>query len=132
MAPLNNRFWQDLALKTDNDREWSPVPNQYPELGFERPAGTGDAWLAVLKGEKLIPFWHFAPGDGIDLAAYVANPTPTSAAEWVQRTAARHYAKQGVVVDSQSWRRFRRLPGGIVRDIAEPIRAKLHGAGRLN
>lgn len=119
MIDHNRDFWAALDRETDNDREWIPNATQTAALGLELPGEIGPQWLsvlsdaeAVLKGEKLIPFWRFAEGWGVDLAAYVADPGPVPIVEWIQGSAALPYARQGEVLDSNSWRQFRRMTRG--------------------
>lgn len=119
MIEHNRDFWSSLDAETDNDREWIPNATQTAALGLELPGEIGPAWLAVLddaeailKGEALIPFWRFADGFGVDLNAYVADPGPVPIVEWIQGSAALPYARQGEVLDSNSWRQFRRMTRG--------------------
>lgn len=119
MIEENRRFWTALAAETDNENEWIPNPNQTAALGLDLPGEVGQAWLAVLddmeavlKGEKLIPFWRFAPGHGIDLSAYVETPAPLPIIDWAQGSAALPYAAEGEVLNPESWRAFEGLVRG--------------------
>lgn len=113
MIAANRDFWTAVAAETDNDREWIPNDSQQAALGFDLPAGTADAWQTVLtdaetvlNGQRLIPFWRFAPGYGVDLAAWIADPQPVDVIGWVQGTAALPYAKAGLPVSEEGWNRF--------------------------
>ena len=119
MVRHNRDFWSALAEETDNNAEWIPAPSQTAALGIEVPGDIGPAWLAVLtdleralKGEVLLPFWRFAPGHGIDIDAYVNDPSPIAIVEWIQGSAALPYAAQGEVLSTQSWAAFNRLVRG--------------------
>ncbi|MFB2533384.1 hypothetical protein ACEYYB_13575 [Paracoccus sp. p4-l81] len=119
MIAANRDFWTAVALETDNDREWIPNDRQQAALGFSLPAGTGEAWLNVLAdGEKLldgkllIPFWRFAPGHGIDLSSWLADPAPVDVIGWLQGTEALPHAKAGQLINADSLRQFEALVGG--------------------
>ncbi|MEL7104407.1 MAG: hypothetical protein AAGM21_00695 [Pseudomonadota bacterium] len=119
MVGHNRDFWQALAMETDNTAEWIPNPDQTAALGIELPGEIGPAWLDVLtdlertlNGDLLVPFWRFAPGFGIDLDAYVRDPSPIAIVEWAQGAAALPYARPGEVVGTDSWRAFSRLVRG--------------------
>lgn len=119
MVGHNRNFWSALAQETDNDAEWIPNPTQTATLGIEMPGDIGPAWLAVLtdleralKGEVLLPFWRFAPSHGIDIDAYVRDPSPIAIVEWIQGSAALPFAAQGEVLSTESWAAFNRLVRG--------------------
>lgn len=119
MVSHNRDFWSALAEETDNNTEWIPAPTQTAALGIEVPGDIGPAWLAVLtdleralKGEVFLPFWRFAPGHGIDIDAYVRDPSPIAIVEWIQGSAALPYAAKGDVLSAESWTAFNRLVRG--------------------
>ncbi len=56
---------------------------RHSALGIEVPHGTGAAWLAVLadieavlKGEKLVPYWRVGGSVGVNVGAHVHRPAP--------------------------------------------------------
>ncbi|MCB2117453.1 MAG: hypothetical protein KDE00_14455 [Rhodobacteraceae bacterium] len=119
VAQYNRRFWEKVAVETDNEAEWIPNDRQTAALGFTLPEGTGVTWLAVLsEGEKvlagdlLIPYWRFAPGHGVNLGTWIAKPAPVRVVDWIQGTAALPYAGAGEVMTIDSWRRFAMLLEG--------------------
>lgn len=119
MIAANREFWQAVATETDNDREWIPNEKQEAALGFDIPDGAGDAWLkvladaeAVLNGEKLIPYWRFAPGYGIDLSSWLNDPQPVDVVDWIQGTAALPYAREGETMSREGWGEFSQMFGG--------------------
>lgn len=113
MIAENRDFWSAVAAETDNDREWIPNQTQQAALGFDLPPDTADAWLgvlddaqAVLDGKMLVPFWRFAPGHGIDLKAWIDDPSSVDLIDWIQGSAALPYAKPGLTVGDDNWNRF--------------------------
>lgn len=119
MIAANREFWTAVATETDNDREWIPNDTQQAALGFALPPGAGPAWLAVLEdaehvlnGTRLIPYWRFAPGYGVDLKQWLDDPQPVDLLDWVQGTAAMPHARPGLTVGSDSWDQFLGMFGG--------------------
>lgn len=119
MIEANRNFWAKAAEETDNSREWIPNDNQQAALGFDIPKGAGRAWLAVLddaelvlRGERLIPFWRFAPGYGIDLQKWIDDPKPVDLVSWIQGSAALPYTRPGEMVDRGSWEDFTEMFSG--------------------
>ncbi len=119
MIAANRDFWTTVETETDNDREWIPNGRQQAALGFELPEGTRTAWLDVLAqaesaldGKLLIPYWRFAPGHGIDLSAWLADPAPIDVLGWIQGTDALPYAKAGTLMTADALTRFEALVGG--------------------
>ena len=113
MIDANRNFWEMAAEETDNSREWIPNDNQQAALGFDIPKGAGQAWVAVLDdaelvlgGERLIPFWRFAEGYGIDLQKWINDPQPVDLVSWIQGSAALPYTRSGKMVDRGSWSNF--------------------------
>ncbi|PZO67836.1 MAG: hypothetical protein DI498_02320 [Paracoccus denitrificans] len=119
MIAANRTFWSAVETETDDDREWIPNDRQKAALGFELPPGTATAWQevlsdaeAVLDGTKLVPFWRFAPGHGIDLAQWIKEPGPIDLMDWVQGSGALPYAKDGETVDRDNWDQFASMLDG--------------------
>lgn len=117
MVASNREFWTLLAEETDDDAEWIPNDRQsHGALGLTLPEGTGDAWLAVLDqleavldGDLLIPHWRWPDGQGISVAAYVADPAPLDAIGWVQGTAALPYIAEGQLATTDALEAFASL-----------------------
>lgn len=119
MIAANHTFWQALAEETDNDREWIPNDTQQAALGFDIPKGAGDSWLQVLTdaeevltGDKLIPYWRFAPGYGIDLSTWLEDPQPVDIIDWIQGTGPLPYARKGETMDREGWSEFNQMFAG--------------------
>ncbi|RNF35472.1 hypothetical protein [Paracoccus methylarcula] len=119
MIDANRSFWAMIAAETDDDREWIPGDNQKAALGFDIPKGAGRTWLAVLEdaeqvldGERLIPYWRFAPGHGIDLKHWLDDPQPVDLVGWTQGSAALPHARMGKTVSRDAWRDFTGIFGG--------------------
>ncbi|MFT4152091.1 MAG: hypothetical protein QM656_17945 [Paracoccaceae bacterium] len=120
MIADNRAFWARVDRETDDDREWLPNDRQHAALGVEVPPGTGKAWLAVLddfeallKGEKLAPYWRVG-GDqaGIDVGQLFVNPRPVDLPGWIQGADALPYLRKGPVVDGASWTAFEQMAAG--------------------
>lgn len=119
MIAANRTFWSAVDAETDDDREWIPNDRQKAALGFELAPGTGTAWQAVLsdaeavlEGTKLVPYWRFAPGYGIDLAQWIREPGQIDVMDWMQGSGTLPYAKEGETVNSDNWERFASMLGG--------------------
>lgn len=113
MIAANRKFWSQVAAETDDDREWIPSDRQKSALGFELPDGAGETWLAVLddaelalNGERLIPYWRFAPGHGVDLKHWLDDPQPVDLVGWIQGSAALPHAREGQTISRDSWQDF--------------------------
>lgn len=119
MVADNRTFWTAVATETGNDAEWLPNDAQTSALGLTLPPGTGSAWLAVLadgeallKGEKLVPYWRTGDGAGINLGRMFTDPAPIDVKDWIQGTGALPYLEQGTVVSAESWSQFEAMMGG--------------------
>lgn len=115
----NRRFWDRVAQETDDAQEWLPNEHQHSAIGLDMPPGTQASWLAVLadleavlKGDKLLPFWRASPPAGINLAKVFTNPAPIDVAGWAQGWAVLPYLEKGTVVDTTSTDAFDQLMQG--------------------
>ena len=115
----NRDFWTRVATETDNAAEWLPNARQTSALGLALPEGTAESWQAVLadgeallKGEKLAPYWRAGAGGGISIAKVFSEPRPVDLAGWVQGWAALPYLEAGPLVSAENWSRFESLAGG--------------------
>jgi len=119
MVADNRSFWAAVAAETDNDAEWLPNDGQTSALGLTLPPGTGQTWLAVLadgeallKGEKLVPYWRTGDGAGLNLGRMFTEPAPIDVKDWIQGTGALPYLEQGETVSAENWSRFESMMGG--------------------
>lgn len=119
MIASNRAFWTAVETETDDDAEWLPNARQTSALGLSLPPDTGTTWLAVLadgeallKGEKLIPYWRLGDGGGVNLARMFTEPAPIDLKDWIQGEAALPYLEQGEVVSPENWRTFSGMMGG--------------------
>lgn len=110
MIADNRRFWDLVDKEADNDREWLPNDRQQSALGFEVPQGTGQVWLgildeaeAILRGERLVPYWRTGPGVGVNVARVFTEPRPIDLVGWIQGMDALPYLERGTVADWQAW-----------------------------
>ena len=119
MVADNRRFWAEVVKETDNEKEWLPNDTQKSALGIELPPGTGPMWLgvltdveALLKGEKLVPFWRIDGPAGVDVGAMFTDPRAIDLISWVQGEGAVPYLKQGQVIGPENWQAFQQLMSG--------------------
>jgi hypothetical protein len=116
MIALSRESWKFIIAETDDDREWVPSPKQHSVMpGGAVTMDMVKGWLefldeakAILKGEKLIPFWR-ADGRGINLRRVFTEPRTFDLVLWVQGTAAAPYLERGKKTDLETWRRFQRI-----------------------
>ncbi len=119
MVADNRSFWAAVESETDNTAEWLPNDRQTSALGLTLPPGTGATWLSVLadgeallKGEKLIPYWRLGDGAGVNLARMFTDPAPIDVQDWIQGTGALPYLEKGDTITPESWRQFEAMMGG--------------------
>jgi hypothetical protein len=117
MISLSHESWKFILAETDDDHEW--VPNTKQHSVMPNGAVTNEmvkGWLeflveakAILKGEKLIPFWRTAPESGVNLNRVFTDPRTFDLVLWVQGTAAMPYLQNGVCTSAETWNRFQRI-----------------------
>lgn len=119
MITDNRRFWAEVVLETDNEKEWLPNDSQKSALPIELPPGTGPMWLgvlsdfeALLKGEKLVPYWRITGPAGVDVGQMFTDPRPIDLIGWVQGEGAVPYLKKGNLVSPQNWQAFEQVMSG--------------------
>lgn len=119
MIAQNRRFWTLVEAETDNAREWLPNSRQQSGTGRVLPPETGARWQAVLadaeavlKGEKLIPYWRTGTQGGVNLQKLFLDPAPQDLAGWIQGWSAVPYLKKGPLVSSDSWMQFENMLTG--------------------
>jgi len=119
MITTNRQFWLAVEQETDDENEWLPNARQTAPFGLEIDPKAAQTWMmvlgdaeAVLQGNLLIPHPLMPEGTGIDLAAYIENPSNLDVAGWIQGTAAMPYLAQGPRISAQYWHAFTRVSGG--------------------
>ena len=119
MIADNRAFWTAVETETDDNAEWLPNARQTSALGLALSPETGVTWLAVLadgeallKGEKLIPYWRLGDGGGVNLSRMFSDPAPIDVKDWIQGSGALPYLEQGEIVSPENWRAFEGLMGG--------------------
>ncbi|CAN0055889.1 unnamed protein product, partial [Chrysoparadoxa australica] len=116
MVAQNRRFWDLLALETDNDREWIPGTGQVSAMGIELPKDAGSLWMKVLddaegllEGRLLAPHWRVEPAAGVNVARLLQNPIPVDIVTWVHGHGLLPYMEQGPLVDDGNLRQFEQM-----------------------
>ena len=119
MIAENRSFWTAVETETDDAAEWLPNARQTSALGLTLPPETGTTWRAMLadgeallKGEKLIPYWRLGEGAGVNLGRMFTDPAPIDIKDWIQGAGALPYLEQGEVVSAENWRSFEAMMGG--------------------
>jgi hypothetical protein len=117
MIALSHESWKFIVAETDDDHEWVPSTKQHSVM----PNGTVSlemikGWFefldeakAILKGEKLIPFWRRGPESGLNLKRVFTEPRTFDLVLWAQGTAAVPYLENGVCTSAETWSRFQRI-----------------------
>ena len=118
MVQANQRLWKAVALETDNDREWIPNDKQTHALGLQFPPNVGATWIsvlmdfeAVLKGEKLMPYWRGGQTVGLNVKRIFMDPPEINLIGWIHGIDAIPYLERGEVANGASWNQFQRLVG---------------------
>ena len=120
MIALSQESWKFILAETDDDHEWVPNTKQHSvipggSVGPEMVKG----WLefldeakALLKGEKLIPFWRKGDDRGVNLRRVFTEPRTFDLVLWIQGTAAAPYLEKGTISKRETWRRFQTIFNG--------------------
>lgn len=108
MIAHNRNFWNEVALETDNDREWLPNPDQQAAFGVDVTEEMATGWQdvlseieGVLNGELLIPYWRTPSawgaeeGVGINFEKLMTDPGDMDLVLWIQGAAAAPYLENG-------------------------------------
>lgn len=116
MVAQNRRFWDLLALETDNDREWIPGDGQTSAMGIGLPKDAGALWMkvlddaeALLEGRLLAPHWRVEPTAGVNVSKLLQDPAPVDIVTWVQGHGLLPYMEQGPLVDDGNLRLFEQM-----------------------
>jgi hypothetical protein len=117
MLALSRESWKFILAETDDDHEWVPNPKQHSAMpGGTVTAAMVEGWMeflneaeALLKGEKLVPFWRRREARGVNLRRVFTEPRMFDLVLWVQGTAAAPYLENGPQTKPETWRRFQNL-----------------------
>jgi hypothetical protein len=117
MVVQSRASWKLILAETDDDHEWVPNPKQHSVM----PSGavTNEmvkGWIefldeaqALLKGEKLIPFWRQHDDRGVNLRRAFLEPRTFDMVLWVQGTAALPFLEKGPCTKPATWQRLNEL-----------------------
>lgn len=114
---MSRKSWDLIVIETDNEREWIPGPNQQSVIeGLEMNPERIKTWRrfldeaeAVIKGEKLIPFWRQGFEQGINLDKAFREPRDFDLVLWVQGIDALPYLEEGEKTSPETWQEFQRV-----------------------
>ncbi len=117
MIALSHESWKFILAETDDDHEWVPNTKQHTVMpGGAVTIEMVKGWLefldeakALLKGEKLIPFWRKGEDLGINLRRVFTEPRTFDLVLWVQGTAAAPYLEKGTLTKPETWQRFQNI-----------------------
>jgi hypothetical protein len=115
VAEQSRLSWKAILAETDDDREWIPAPKQQNAAipGARITQEMVDGWLAVvdeleaiLKGEKLVPFWRGRETRGVNVKRVFMEPTEFDLVFWFQGTAAAPHLEKGELTKGDFWNRI--------------------------
>jgi hypothetical protein len=114
MIGLSRRNWELIMQETDDDNEWVPSPRQTGVIpGVKITPEMVNGWReflaeaeAILKGEKLLPFWRSAGGRGLNLRKVYTQPQRFDLVLWIQGTGVLPFLQAGDVTDARAWERM--------------------------
>ena len=117
MIQHSRTMWELINKETDDQNEWIPSPKQTNP--FARQQITQDmteSWEvflneseALLKGEKLIPFWRGTnPKRGVNLHKVFHQPKDIDLVICVQGPGMIPFLEEGECTDPQTWRQLQR------------------------
>lgn len=113
---LSRHNWELIAQETDDRDEWIPGVGQTSVIpGLQVGPEQVKAWHqflneteALLKGEKLAPFWRSGFTGGVNLKRVFTEPRDFDLVLWVQGTAALPYLEDGEQTDLDFWEQLQR------------------------
>lgn len=131
VVTCSRKTWALIEAETDDDREWLPSPKQTSIMGSLKitPQIAGgwqdvtDEFEALLKGEKLAPFWRGTQGGridgaqvwnkkiGINVRKIFTEPTDFDLALWIHGSGLQPYLEEGEISSPEDWRKFNRAFG---------------------
>ncbi len=128
MVEQSRQSWERALAETDDDREWIPNPKQQGVIGLRVSREQIDGWHevlgefeALLKGEKLIPFWReYArnlddtpdvpkEGTGVNLKRFFTEPRDFDLVLLLTGTDAAPYLEEGPLSTPEAWQRMARV-----------------------
>ncbi len=117
MIALSHESWKFILAETDDDHEWVPNPKQHSVMHNGKVTDEMvKSWLefldeamAILKGQKLIPFWRSGAESGVNLNRVFVEPRTFDLVLWVQGTAAAPYLQNGPCTSAETWNRLQRI-----------------------
>ncbi len=116
MVMLSKESWKFILAETDDDHEWIPNPNQHGMLGVPVTKDMVSTWMefldeadALLKGQRLVPFWRGNGGKGVNLRRVFLEPQTFDLVMWLQGAGAVPYLEDGVLTKKEVWERLIRV-----------------------
>ncbi len=125
---LSRKSWKLYLAETDDDCEWIPNPQQkgvfvnvrVRQEMIEAWYGFLDEFEALLKGEKLVPFWRGGPivrGTplrvhpklGVNLRRVFTEPRRFDLVLWIQGTGAAPYLEEGKMTNQEVWEQLQQV-----------------------
>ncbi|WP_084398111.1 hypothetical protein [Henriciella aquimarina] len=119
MVDENRKFWEAVALETDNDREWLPNADQVSAFGVPVSAETAEGWQQtlseiedILKGRTLLPTWRFnndrnaETGVGVNVSTFLQDPGDLDIILMIHGAGLAPYLETGPLAGGSAWREF--------------------------
>ena len=119
MVEENRKFWDTVALETDNDREWLPNADQVSAFGVPVSAETAEGWQQtlseiedILEGRTLLPTWRFnndrnaETGVGVNLSKFLQDPGDLDVVLIIHGAGLAPYLETGPLANGSAWREF--------------------------
>jgi hypothetical protein len=116
---MSRKSFEHVLAETDDDHEWIPAPHQtpaIPQAGLSREQIDGwhdllDESEALLKGEKLVPFWRPGSEKGVNLYRVFHEPQGFDLVLWLDGASALPYLEEGPCTTRETWNRFQTIFG---------------------
>jgi hypothetical protein len=117
MVERSHESWKFILAETDDDHEWVPKPGQHSVMpGGNMTMEMVKGWFefldeakAILKGERLIPFWRHGDDRGVNLRRVFTEPQTFDLVLWFQGTAAVPYLEKGPLTRPEVWTRLQNI-----------------------
>jgi hypothetical protein len=131
MIEQSRLCWKRALAETDDNNEWLPNPNQTGVLNVQVPREIVTGWSevldeieALLKGEKLVPYWRKYGGSwieirreqripnegmGVNLNKFFLEPKDFDLVLAIQGTGIEPYLMEGKLSTPESWDRLTRV-----------------------
>lgn len=116
---MSRKSFEHVLAETDDDHEWIPAPEQtpvIPQAGLSREQIKAwhellDESEALLKGEKLIPYWRPGSDKGVNLYRVFHEPRGFDLVLWFDGASALPYLEEGPCTTPETWNRFQSIFG---------------------